>query len=1125
MEEYKVMDGNEACAHAAYLFTEVLGIYPITPATPMATLCDKWAQKGEKNIFNEKVKVIEMESEAGASALVHGALTAGSLSTTFTSSQGLLLMIPTMYKISGEMLPLVMHVSARSLSTHALSIFGDHQDVYAVRDTGFVILASTNVEDAYNLALVAHLSAITSSIPHMHFFDGFRTSHELNKVRLLDKEEIYPLIDMESLNEFRNKGINIDARDTRGTSQTEDIYFQVSEAKNQFYNNVPSIVNNYMERINMITGKDYKPFNYYGSKNAKRVIISMGSVSDTVKLVVDEFNKEGIEVGCINVHLFRPFSIDYFLKVLPKSTEKVTVLERSKTLNEDTLPLYLDVVNALKEEKIEVYGGRYGLSGKNTTPGQIKSVFDNMDKLKPINSFTIGIDDDVTFKSLHYTEFKISKKFKEIKIYGYGSDGMVSASKNILKLLGNSDDFVQGYFEYDSKKSGGVTVSHLRISDEYINAPYYLENPSLITVTRENYLNEFDILNGVHKNGILLLNTEKSENELNEYLNNKVKSEIKNKNLKFFICNVNAINKKYNLRGKINNVMSIYILKMLGCNSKKIEEFKELVLSFYKNKEKKILSNNIMAMDEAMDYITEVDINNFTVSEDKTTEETFEKSLQRRNGNLLPVSHLLPYKDGIFKNYNTNIENKNVLKEVPVWNKNSCIECNLCSLICPHSVLSAHLLNEDETYEYNIDIEDTKESIDKRFYINVSEDICTSCGLCSEICPGKNGEKALKLEEKEIKVNNEIKKHINNTNFDKFTVKGFGFLESGLENPGSCAGCGESAYLKILSTLFKEEIVIANATGCSSIYGGSLPILPYKVPWVSSLFEDNAEFGYGIYSSYKLKREMIKDIMYETKDIVSKEVKSIYKKWIDNIDDYSITREVLKELEDKDIPNELKELLKYIPSRTVWIVGGDGWAYDIGYNGIDHILHSSENVNILVLDTEVYSNTGGQMSKSTKTGSIAEFASNGKNNVKKDLFKIAMSIPNVYVASISLEANPMQTLKTFKEAYNHNGPSLIIAYSPCISHGIEGGMRNSINESKLLAESGYNLLMRYNPIEKKLYMDSKEPDFSRYEEVFKKELRYKNLENINKENYEELYNKNIDSAKERYEYFKNMSSK
>lgn len=1132
MRNMKVMDGNEACATAAYNFTENCGIYPITPSSPMATLTDKWASSGKKNIFGGKVNVVEMQSEAGAAGFIHGSLQGGSLTTTFTASQGLLLMIPSMYKIAGELLPGVIHVAARSLSTHALSIFGDHQDVYAARMTGFALLCSTNVQDAYYLSLVSHLSAIKGSIPFLHFFDGFRTSHELNKINILNEDVIKQLIDNEKLTEFKNRSINIGKNITRGVSETEDVYFQNTEARNTYYNNLPDIVNLYMEKINEIANTDYKPFEFYGSPHAKNIIVAMGSVVDTIKLVVDDLNKEGEEVGVINVRLYRPFSEKYFFNILPKTVTKITVLDRTKEAGSLAEPLFLDICTCLSGEDIEIVGGRYGLSGKDTTPSQIKSVFDNMNKHKMKNHFTLGIIDDVTNTSLEIKEYNIKKNWKEIKIFGFGSDGMVSASKNILKVIGSKDgNFVQGYFEYDSKKSGGVTISHLRIDDKVINAPYYLTEPNLIVVSKDSYLQKYDCLENIKNKGIFLLNTDKTDEELNEFIPNKVKETLKEKNIKFFVTNADALADKYNLKGKINNIMSMYILKMLGVSGADIVNFKENIKSLYTGKGKEIIERNLNALDESIDYLREIDLSILSPTKDlKEEEKTPLNEMLVRRGNMLRVSAFLGHADGTYEGGTSSSDKRKVSSKTPKWCKENCIECNQCAFICPHAVIKPFALTEKEMSENIITKEDTIPLIGedgKSFYLGINTDNCTGCGLCEKVCPGKNGEKAIimgKPNDEQDKICDYLLNHSqNNTEFSKYSIKGIGFSKPVFEFPGACAGCGETVYLRTLTELYGSEIVIANATGCSSIYGASLPCTPYKIPWISSLFEDNAEFGLGIHSSYKIARNRIKEIMIETKDEVDKETKAIFKKWIDNMEDSKITLEIKEELKNKTIRQDLKDLLDYIPSRTVWIVGGDGWAYDIGFGGLDHVLRTNENIKVLVLDTEVYSNTGGQTSKSTRIGAVAEFSSHGKLKPKKDLFQIAMNIPNVYVVSISAGANQIQTIKALKEAQEHNGPSVIIAYSPCIAHGIKGGLQNSLEEQSLLVESGYNILMRYNPETNKLTIDSKAPNFSLYETVFAREMRYKNLELINEKEYERLYKENMHNAKNRYEYYEKIS--
>ena len=1125
----KVLDGNEACALASYNFTEVSSIYPITPSSRMASLVDKWSSMGKRNILGEKVSVVEMQSEAGAAGFMHGSLQGGRLTTTYTASQGLLLMIPSMYKIAGECLPGVIHVAARSLSTHALSIFGDHQDIYAVRPTGFCMLSSSSVEDAYYLSLVSHLSSLKSSLPFLHFFDGFRTSHEINTIDILEEDEIKSLIDIKYINDFRNKALNIGKSITRGTSETEDVYFQNTEARNTLYLNVPNTVEEYMNEINKLTGKDYKPFNYYGSKNAKYVIIAMGSVCSTIKLVIDELNKEEDIYGLINVHLYRPFSIEHFLKALPKTVQRITVLDRTKEAGTICEPLYLDICAALKGEGIEIVGGRFGLSSKDTTPSMTYSVFENMKKHSMKDHFTLGIIDDVTNTNLPIKEFNITNNYKEIKVFGFGSDGMVSASKNILKVM-SEKYYVQGYFEYDSKKSGGVTISHLRLFENKIDAPFYLEHPSLVVVTKDEYLSKYEILTGIKKNGILLINSNKTDEELNKIMKNSAKEIIKNMNIRVLVSNAEDLSEKYNLKGKINNIISIYMLKMLGINGEGIVKFKENIKEIYKAKEEKIVENNIKALDEALDYLRDLDVDKLENLEENIYKNNIYNEMLFRRGNLLKVSDFLEYKDGTFEGGVSSSDKRKISTKVPSWCKENCIECNLCAFICPHAVIKPFNITDEELEKSPIRVDDTIPSENnKHFYLGINTDNCTGCTLCTKVCPGKNGEKALTMTN--IKTNTDevcdyLKENIKNeTSLPRNTVKGLGFLKNNFEFPGACAGCGETVYLKILTSLYGDEIVISNATGCSSIYGASLPCTPYKVPWISSLFEDNAEFGLGLHYSYLTARERIKEIMVSTKDDVSKNVKDIYKKWIDNIDDYTITNEVKNELINSNIPEELKVLIDYIPSRKVWIVGGDGWAYDIGFGGLDHVLRSNENIKVLVLDTEVYSNTGGQTSKSTKLGAVAEFSSKGKLKPKKDLFNIAMNIPNCYVASISAGASPAGAIRAFKEASEHNGPSVIIAYSPCIAHGIIGGLSNSVEEQKLLVESGYNILMRYNPENKKLYIDSKEPNYSLYETVFAKEMRYKNLENINKENYEYLYKEHVKLAEERYNYYLEISKK
>ena len=1132
MKKDYIIDGNEACAMGSYLFSEVCGIYPITPASPMATLSDKWSSEGKTNLFNDTVRVVEMQSEAGAAAVTHGALQAGSLGTTFTASQGLLLMIPTMYKMAGEMLPGVIHVAARSLATHALSIFGDHQDIYACRSTGFCMLASSSVEDAYYMSIVAHMSALDGSLPFMHFFDGFRTSHELNKVRLVNSEEILKIIDYDKVYEFKNRALNIGKEITRGTSETGDVYFQNTEVRNKYYNEMVKIVNKNMQKINKLALTDYKPFNYYGAKDATHVVVAMGSVCDTCKTVVDYLNKHGKKVGLVEVHLYRPFSSEFLLKELPETVKRVAVLDRTKEAGSIGEPLYLDIVEALRGKNIDVFGGRYGLSSKDVPLKDINAVFENIFSDKPKNGFTIGIVDDVTNLSLESKEIDVEVDYKEIKVYGFGSDGMVGASKNFMKVLGQKENnYVQGYFEYDSKKSGGVTISHLRVGESKINAPYFLTSPDFVIVSKDIYLNRYNCLKDIKDNGMLLISSNKSDAELNVLVNNETKKTIKEKNIKVYIANLDELNEKYNLRGKINNVICMYMIKLCGYGKSEIEDFKKFVAKTYGSKGQQVVQNNIDAIEEGLKYLEEIDNNIFTITESDNTKGDLTKEILMLRGNQLKVSDFEKYADGTFEGGTAKSDKRKISDMVPKWCSGNCTECNQCAFVCPHACIRPFSLADNELYNAHLDKNETVVSLgekDKNFYIAINESNCTGCGLCINACPGKGGEKALvegEYNERKDKIAEYLfENHTNVTPFNKYTVKGIGFEKPYFEFSGACAGCGEAAYIKLLTELYGKNMVIANATGCSSIYGGSLPLTPYKIPWMNSLFEDNAEFGFGIHMSYKKTRERLVKLMYKYKDQVDPIVKETFREWIDNMDDDDLTLAIKEKLENSEIPEEIRKLIDYIPARKVWILGGDGWAYDIGYGGLDHVLHSNENINIMVLDTEVYSNTGGQKSKSTRMGSVAEFAASGKLESKKDLFKIAMSIPNVYVASISMGANMQQTLKVFKEAKEHNGPSLIIAYSPCIEQGIVGGMGNSLEEQKILVNVGYNILMRYNPVEDKLTIDSKEPDFSDYETVFRRELRYKNLEVKNQEEFERLYEENMNYSKQRYYYFKDLES-
>ncbi len=1108
----KQVDGNTACSKIAYLFSEICSIYPITPSSPMASNIDYLTHSDLKNLYESTPKVIEMQSEAGAAGTLHGALLSGALSSTFTASQGLLLMIPNMYKIAGECLPGVIHVASRTVATHALSIFGDHSDIYATRQTGFCMLSSSNVFDAQNLAAVAHLSAIKGSLPFLHFFDGFRTSHELNTIEELKREDVLKLISWDSIKAYKERCLNVGCNKQYGLAENEDIYFQSVEARNNLYNNIPDIVNNYMQEINKIMGTDYKPFNYYGSINAQNIIIAMGSITDTIKLVIDDLNKKGMEVGLINVHLYRPFSTKYLLDVIPSTVKNIAVLDRTKEAGSMGEPLYLDVVSALKDKDINIVGGRYGLSSKNTTPKDIYSVYQMLDS-KLQNNFTIGINDDVTNLSLKEYDYQINLKAREIKIFGFGSDGMVSASKEILKIIAKDDFYVQGYFEYDSKKSGGVTVSNLRFAKDKINAPYYVENPEIVVVTKEEYFHKFNILDSIKDGGILLINSTKEKSELNDFLPNSVKQIIKDKNIKVYFINASKIALDSGIKDKINKIMEIIILNLLNIENA-TDKVSNLIKETFVTKGEEVINSNLKAINNATHNLQTLDVT-LNDKEDIKIEDNIFAKINARLGNTLSVSELMPYRSGAFPADLTKYEKRGIAYQVPVWDPVKCIECGKCNIVCPHGVIRPLLLKD----KVGKDATGVK---DYNFYLAISEKDCTSCGLCIKNCPTNalsfgNGSK----ENREI-VDKYFDTYENPKVLDKFNIKGASLEQSKFKFHGACAGCGETPYIKLLTQLFGDELVVANATGCSSIYGGSAPSTPYSIPWANSLFEDNAEFALGIHSSYKIKRDRIEEIMKSSLNTVSSDLKEIYQKWLDNREDATITREVAKLLEDKNIPKELKDLKEYIPSRVVWAFGGDGWAYDIGFGGLDHMLSQNENIKCLVLDTEVYSNTGGQASKSSKMGAVCEFADFGKKTYKKDLFRIAMSYPNCYVASISLGANIMHTIKIMKEAMEHKGPAIIIAYSPCVEHGIKTGMSCSISEEKLAVDVGYQLLMHYNPEEEKLYMDSKEPEFNRYEEFLDNEVRFNALKIKDRELADVLLTNQKENAIKRYNYYKKL---
>ena len=1119
----KTIDGNEACARSAYMFSDIAGIYPITPSSTMAEYIDEWSSNGMTNIFDMPVKVIEMQSEAGAAGFVHGALTNGSLATTFTASQGLLLMIPNMYKIAGEMLPCVINVAARSIATHALSILGDHQDIYAVRPTGFAIMASSSVQSVSDLTIISYLSSIKSSIPFINFFDGFRTSHEINKINILEKEDIIDLVDFKKITDFRNKALSINSK-VKGTAMMEDVYFQMAEVRNKDYDKLPDIVNDYMKKINKKTSKNYAPFEYYGDKNANRVIVAMGSVCETIKEVIDDLKED---IGLLEVHLYRPFSSKYFFDAMPKTVKNIAVLDRTKEPGSIGEPLYLDVVSIYSNvlNKPNIIGGRYGLSSKDTNPAHIKAVYDFMLSKNNFNGFTVGIEDDVTNLSIPVSEYHTNTNSIDFLVYGYGSDGMVSCSKDILKIIGdNTKNYVQGYFQYDSKKSGGITRSHIRISNNPIKSTYFINNPNLVVCSKESYLTKYDMLSNIKDNGTFIYVTSLNEKDVNELLDNNLKKIIKDKNIKFYIIDAYNIANKCGLKNKISTILETCILYVTGYE-KYIDFIKENVRKRFLKKGEEVINSNIDAIEKTLKNLIEIKVlfNDIEFIDDKNKKinKVFDM-INSLDGNKLKVSDFIPYKDGSFITETTKYEKRGIAEMVPVWNKDKCIQCNQCSFVCPHAVIRPYLLDESEVKSAPKSLKNNlRNAIGSKYQytIGISKLDCTGCSICANICPSKaitmshfdevndnnNFEYLLKVKEKNEQINS--------------TVKGTQFKTPKFEFSGACAGCGETSYIKLLTQLFGEKIAIANATGCSSIYGASFPSIPYKIPWANSLFEDNAEFGYGMLLSYYSNRTKVKKIMEEEIDGKNKE---LIKKWLENYDNYNVTKEVYDSFDFNE--SKLKDLKDFIISRDIWIVGGDGWAYDIGFSGIDHVLSSNNRVKILVLDTEVYSNTGGQSSKSSNRGSIAKFTSNGKENNKKDLARIAMCYKNAYVAQISM-ANMNAVIKAFNEADKHDGPSIIIAYSPCINHGIKTGMESQIEEQKLAVSSGYFPLFRYNGKTKEFNLDSKKPNFDLLDKFIDNETRFNALKIINEEKANILFQKLKEDVKERFEYYKNLSEK
>ncbi len=1168
------MDGNTAAAHVSYAFTEVAGIYPITPSSPMAEVTDQWSAEGRKNIFGQTVKVVEMQSEGGASGTVHGSLAAGALTTTYTASQGLLLMIPNMYKIAGELLPGVIHVSARCLATHALNIFGDHSDVMACRQTGFAMLCASNVQEVMDLGAVAHLSAIEGRVPFLHFFDGFRTSHEIQKVEVWDYEDLKEMCDMDAVKAFRERALNPEHPVLRGTAQNPDIFFQAREACNKYYDAVPAIVEGYMKKVNKKIGTDYRLFNYYGAPDAEKLIIAMGSVCDTIEETIDYLLAKGEKVGLLKVRLYRPFSIKHFLKEIPETVTKIAVIDRTKEPGAMGEPLYLDVINAVRGSKFEdalIVGGRYGLGSKDTTPAAIVAIYKNLDAKKPINYFTVSINDDVTKKSLKMGPEPATAPAGTVacKFWGLGSDGTVGANKNSIKIIGDhTDKYIQAYFSYDSKKSGGITVSHLRFGDKPIRSTYLISHADFVACHNPAYVHLYDVTEDLKKGGTFLLNCQWKPEELDEKLPAKVKRDIATRKVNFYTIDAISIAREIGLGNRTNTVLqsAFFTLANIIPSEEAIGYMKKAAYKSFAKKGEAIVNMNYAAIDAGANAFTKIDVPaEWANAVDADTHEAelegrkdvvdFVKNILKpvnaQKGDTLPVSAFVDAADGTFPQGTAAYEKRGVAVDVPNWNPENCIQCNFCSLVCPHATIRPIALTDAQAAEHpDFKLLPMTGMPGYKFGITVSALDCLGCQSCVQICPGKKGEKALTMAPiaGQLQYQNafdESYKYSDNAEvlakFKPETVKGSQFKQPLLEFSGACAGCGETPYAKLITQLFGDRMFIANATGCSSIWGGSAPSMPYTVnkkghgpAWANSLFEDNAEFGLGMATAVNARRARLAETIKELSvaDCAPAEAKEAALEWLDGKDDAEKSKaageKLLAALNACSCNGEKKQFIlensDLLTKKSMWIFGGDGWAYDIGFGGLDHAIASGEDINIFVFDTEVYSNTGGQASKSTPTGSVAKFAAAGKTMKKKDLAAIAMSYGYVYVAQVAMGADYNQCIKAITEAEKYHGPSIVIGYAPCINHGIKKGLGTSMLETKAAVAAGYWFNFRYNPelaLEGKnpFVLDSKEPTTS-YKDFIKTETRYSSLGISFPERAEKLFDTAEQQAKDKYRALK-----